>query len=405
MLRPHTLVALPGLLMIPLLGTFAVQASAAAPASGLTAAAPHILWSPAGPPGAARQGAPTAAAPQPATTNNLVFHGGAVLHHPHVYITFWGSQWDGLTVTSPQGVIYTAATIQAYETGFFSNIGGTAWHGTQSQFCDGIQAGSLDCSTAAGASQFVTNETGLLAGVWVDDSAAAPTEIATTGLGENVTQDPVATEAVRATNHFTPSGFDQDGVYFVFTPPQTAATAYGTAYCAYHSEVTNTAQPGQHGIKYSFMPFTPSQGAGCGGNSVNATDDAFGHGYLDSYTLAGGHEFEEAVTDPDASPTQDGWNDASTSENGDKCAYFSTANLHIGALYWAVQPMWSNEANGGQGGCAMARGTGSAPVPPPPNTIVPPSNVAEAPGAALLALVPLCVGGLLVRGRRLRRRR
>ena len=35
----------------------------------------------------------------------------------------------------------------------------------------------------------------------------------------------------------------------------------------------------------------------------------------------------------------------------------------FGGQYFAVQPMWSNEANGGSGGCAMARGTGPAPVP------------------------------------------
>ena len=407
MLRPRILAAVPGLLVLPLLGTFGVQASAAG--TGLVAAAPHIFWTTAGAPGT--QTSPGTPTTSTGTANNLVFHGGAVLHHPHVYITFYGSQWDSVTDVSPQGVHYSAAAIENYETSFFAHVGGTAWHGTQSQYCDGVQAGSLDCSSATSANQFVQNETDLLAGTWIDDSTAAPTEIATTGLAENVTNDPVATEAVRAAAHFTaslPGGFDEDGVYFVFTPPQTAATAYGSVYCAYHSEVTNTANPGQHGIKYAFMPYTPSQGAGCGGNSVNAVDDAFGHGYLDSYTLAGGHEFEEAVTDPDATPTQDGWNDAQTSENGDKCAYFDAANLQAGGLEWAVQPMWSNEANGGTGGCAMSRSTGAEPVPSVTSgsTAAPVPNVAlpEAPGAALLALVPLSIAGLAVRTRRLRRR-
>ena len=86
-----------------------------------------------------------------------------------------------------------------------------------------------------------------------------------------------------------------------------------------------------------------------------------------SYTLAGGHEFEEAVTDPDnEAMVQDGWNDYQTSENGDKCAYFHSANLKLGTHVFAVQPMWSNEANGGKGGCAMHRGTGAFPVPSTP---------------------------------------
>ena len=406
MFRRCVLAALPGLLAVPLLGTLTV--SAATP--GLTAAAPHILWTKAGAPSTGGAGSGSAAGtPQPASANNLIYHGGAVLHHPHVYITFYGNQWDGLTDTSPQGVTYSAATIENYLTSFFGSIGGSGWHGTQSQYCDGINPASLDCSAATSAAQFVSNESGILAGVWVDDASAAPTEIVTSGLAENVTNDPVATEAVRASQHFTPNGFDEDGVYFVYTPPQTAATAYGSVYCAYHSEVTNTAQPGQHGIKYAFMPYVPSQGGGCGGNSVNAKDDAFGHGYLDSYTLASGHEFEEAVTDPDATPTQDGWNDITTDENGDKCAYFDAQNLTIGSQFWAVQPLWSNEANSGNGGCAMARGTGYAPYPGPPNTYVPysptpPTDLPEAPATALLAVLPLGAAGLALGVMRRRRR-
>jgi hypothetical protein len=339
----------------------ALAAPASAPAVTGTpmVAAPSILWTVAGAP----KGHGDAPTPSPATsaTNNLIYHGGAVLHHPHVYVTFWGTEWkNGFTQTAG-GQTYTAKTIQNYEASFFASVGGTAWHGVQSQFCDNIAPGSLDCSSNPYA-QFIANEKNLLKGVWVDGSAA-PATIVTSGLATNLVSDPIASEAVKSAQHFGP--YDPEGVYFVFTPPGHTATAYGTVYCAYHSEVTNV---GGHGLKYSFMPYTPEQGAGCGGNSVNATNDAFGHGYLDSYSLAGGHEFEEAVTDPDAFPTQDGWNDASTSENGDKCAYFHAANLTVPtdkhhSRYWAVQPMWSNEANGGTGGCAMKRGTGAFPVP------------------------------------------
>ncbi len=202
------------------------------------------------------------------------------------------------------------------------------------------------------------NNKDVLKGVWIDPSLV-PATIPTTGLAQNIIKDPIATEAVKAAAHFHSN--DTDATFFVFTPPGHAATAYGSVYCAYHSEVTN---PTGHGLRYSFMPFTPEQGGGCGGNSVNRASDAYGHGYFDSYSLAGGHEFEEAVTDPDAWPTQDGWNDYQTSENGDKCAYFDAADLKVGKLYWAVQPMWSNEANNNSGGCAMKRGTGKFPIPP-----------------------------------------
>jgi hypothetical protein len=106
------------------------------------------------------------------------------------------------------------------------------------------------------------------------------------------------------------------------------------------------------------------QGAGCAQYGVNAKADAFGHGFFDSYSIVSGHEYVEAVTDPDAFPFQDGWNDYQTSENADKCAYFHLQNITAGHYFFAVQPTWSNEANGGDGGCAVARGTGAFPVPP-----------------------------------------
>ena len=328
----------------------AVSAPAATAGSGGVpiSAAKSILWSTAGAPS-------TVAAPSPTSlANNLIFHGGAVEHTPKVFVTFWGTEWKNGFRTGPNNA-YSNATAMNYVNTFFGHLGGSRWNGTQTQFCDNIAPGSTSCAGSPYA-QFITNPAQVLSGTWVDGTPA-PATIATTGLAENLTTDPIATEAVRASQHF---GYVPDATYFVFTPPGHAATAYGSVYCAYHSEVTNI---GGHGLRYAFMPFTPEQGAGCGGNSVNHTNDAFGHGYLDSYSLAGGHEYAEAATDPDAWPTQDGWNDATTSENGDKCAYFHAANITLGKYYFAVQPMWSNEANAGAGGCAMSRGTGPAPVP------------------------------------------
>lgn len=90
-------------------------------------------------------------------------------------------------------------------------------------------------------------------------------------------------------------------------------------------------------------------------NSVNKQNDAFGHGYLDGYSIVAGHEWAEAITDPDnQNGTQDGWNDISTSENGDKCAWVSLQNITLGKNRFAVQPLWSNQANGGNGACAVS---------------------------------------------------
>lgn len=338
----------------------ATTSSTSAPQPRFLSAPKEILW-PVGheAPEAAALPALGTSALAPTDYNNLVFHGGAVMHRPKVYLVFWGSEWKNGFRVGPHNR-YTHKTAISYETRFFANVGGSRWAGTQTQFCDNIPAGSASCKGETGA-KFVTNPTQVLRGVWVDGSKA-PSNIATTGLVENVTNDPVASEALKAANHF--QTHDIDALFMIFTPPGHAATAYGSVYCAYHSEVTPASGTG-HGVRYAFMPFTPEQGSGCGGNSVNTKDDAFGHGYFDSYTLAGGHEWEEAVTDPDSWPTQDGWNDLATSENGDKCAYFNARNIRIGGYYFAVQPMWSNEANGHTGGCAYSRGTGIMPVPFP----------------------------------------
>ena len=318
-------------------------------------APPQILW----PRGVHAGPSESTATPDAGSSNNLIYHGGAVMHRPHVYLVFWGTQWKKGFKTGP-GNRYTSTTVTRYNQSFYNAVGGSAWHGVQTQYCDGIQIGSVSCDSGQKPA-YVQNHKYLLSGTWVDGSAA-PSVIANTGLADNLVNDPLATEAVAASAHFHTT--DPDALFMIFTPPGTQALAYGTVFCAYHSQV---AQPGTPPVRYAFMPFTPEQGAGCGGNSVNTKDDAFGHGYLDSYTLAGGHEFEEAVTDPDnEAMVQDGWNDYQTSENGDKCAYFHEQNLRIGTSYWAVQPMWSNEANHGTGGCAVARGTGTWPVPSTP---------------------------------------
>ena len=96
---------------------------------------------------------------------------------------------------------------------------------------------------------------------------------------------------------------------------------------------------------------------GCGMHNVNATSNAFGNGIFDGWSIVTGHEYAEAVTDPDnIASDQDGWNDVQGSENGDKCAWLDTQNISLGGHAFAVQPMWSNEAYDATGnGCVVGR--------------------------------------------------
>ncbi len=279
--------------------------------------------------------------------NQLLYHGGTVETKPAVYLVFWGPEWaSGFSFTAG-AFTYTNKTAEAYLRGFFGQVGGSPWAGVQTQYCEGAAIGSVNCNGALGA-KFVQNPSGMLKGVWVDPSAV-PSPIVTTALVENTTNDPVANEAIKASQHF---GYNVNATYFILAQPGTVATAYGTVYCAYHSETGHAL--GARGVRYAFVPYVPEQGSGCGLDSVNQ-NDAFGHGYFDGYSIVAGHEFAEAVTDPDNyNGTQDGWNDVQTNENGDKCAWTNLQNITLHGQTFAIQPLWSNAAAAGQGACAVS---------------------------------------------------
>ena len=297
----------------------------------------HVMWG-------AGQGYPST---QQASTDNLIYHGGLVETVPAVYIVYWGPEWTNGFSVKQGSITYTSGGVQRYVNSFFISVGGSPWAGVQTQYGQNIDPG-FSCLGQPYA-QFVTNPTHQLKGVW-SDPAPVPAEIVTTGLAENLTDDPIEAEAIKAAAHF---GYSVNATYFIMTPPNHGATAYGSVYCAYHAETHHTTG---HGVRYAFIPYVPEQGGGCGANSVNAQNNQFGNGYLDGYSIVAGHEYAEAVTDPDNfNGTQDGWNDATTSENGDKCAWSGLQNIPLGSHNFAVQPMWSNEANGGQGACAVKR--------------------------------------------------
>jgi hypothetical protein len=284
----------------------------------------------------------------PPSANNLIYHGGAIQTTPATYAVFWGPAWQNGFSVQAKGFTYTQTSAMTYITDLLNKYGGTPYAGIQTQYCQGIPVGTDTCSGSLGA-QYITNPAGQLKGTWIDPSPV-PAAIATTSLAINSVDDPVAAEANKAAQHF---GYDVNATYIVYTEPGHPATAYGSVYCAYHSETSHL--PGARGVRYSFMPYVPEQGAGCGQNYVNATNDAYGHGYFDGYSVVTMHEVEEAVTDPDNdSGNQDGWNDASGSENGDKCAWTNLQNVTMNGQYFALQPLWSNQANGGQGACTFS---------------------------------------------------
>jgi serine protease len=83
-------------------------------------------------------------------------------------------------------------------------------------------------------------------------------------------------------------------------------------------------------------------------NFVNSSNGANGSGYFDGFSIVGGHEYAETITDPYPNT---GWLDGRGAEIGDKCAWISSGtgaatNLNFGGQKYAVQSLWSNAATG-----------------------------------------------------------
>ena len=256
----------------------------------------------------------------------MTYGGGPIEPDAAIYIVYWG--WNG---NDPSGEA-------AYQQAFFNGLGGSAWAGTQSQYCDST-ADPAGLTCAAGATH-VGNPPGLLKGTWTDNTDAIPA---------SPTDADIQAEAVRAAAHFgnTSAGANASTEYIVDTPHGNSTSGFGTQWCAYHG----SAGSSYGALSYTDFPYIPDAGASCGENFVNAG----AAGLLDGVSIVAGHEFAESETDP-VPPS--GWTDLAGAETGDKCAWIqvgpgASADLTLGTGTFAVQSLWSNSANGGLGGCSL----------------------------------------------------
>ncbi|HEV2593104.1 MAG TPA: hypothetical protein VGU02_14565, partial [Gaiellaceae bacterium] len=268
---------------------FGIVGAAAKPGASDSLTNPkHFFW-------ANGQSDPTGIATS--TANDLIYHGGnagtgaiGVETKPAVYLIWWGPQWaKGFTTPDTDGKLYSSKTLQTYLGAFFNGIGGSKWAGVQTQYCKDVLVGSTTC---VGGSGFITNPASQLKGVWTD-TTPVPDDIIASGLAENLVDDPIAQEAVRATAHF---GYNPNATYIILTPPTTIATGQ-PVYCGYHSQTTTLNGVGNpERLQYAFIPWQnenwPGVGtSGCGMHNVNATSDAFGNGIFDGWSIVTGHEY------------------------------------------------------------------------------------------------------------------
>jgi serine protease len=304
------------IVVIAAAGALTSAAASAAPAGSQAQVKPSVMRTFHGKP--SRPG-------RPPRTSNLSYHGGVsdgtagvigVETTPVVYLVLWGSQWSN----DPSG---ESATLQS----FLGHVGGSAWLGSVTQYCQGVASGTVTCGTSG---QHATNPGAIYGGVYSDTSTAP----------SHPTQNQLAAEAVKASGQFgnTTVGSNASVQYVIATAHNNNASGFGTQYCAWHSSTSSS-----HGdIAYTNLPYITDAGASCGANFNGLGANA-------GITIVEGHEMAETITDQFPNG---GWLDGSGEENGDKCAWITTGNpgasasVPMNGLSFPVQSLWSNIASG-----------------------------------------------------------
>ncbi len=246
----------------------------------------------------------------------LVYNGGPVQHSPHVYLLLWGPNWftnSGQTASAN------------YLNSFFAGLGVQPqdnWSTITSQYGDGSGFPTFTGSVYEGAFQDTsTPPSGTTTSQFAAEADAFAGDVGITDL--NDAQIVIATQ----------SGTCPDGFY---APGCAGGTGY---YCAYHA---SSNEP------FTNLPYLLDSGAGCGENFINS------NGTHDGFSIVGGHEYAESITDP---YPNSGWVDqndnVSGGEIGDKCAWRGQAwgdndpagDVTLSTGSFAMQSLWSNSAN------------------------------------------------------------
>jgi serine protease len=295
------------------------------------------------------------------STRNLSYGGGVggvgvTAGPPKVYLVFWGSQWGTQSADSAGNVTLSgdvqgmAPDVEAFMKGV--GTGGELWSGVMTQYCQGVSTGAQTCPSTAAHVGYPNG--GAFAGVWVDESAAAPSQ---------ATGNQIGAEAVSAAAHFgnTTAAANRNVQYVIVSPTGTHPDGFNTStsnFCAWHDYTGDSTLPGgavssPYGpLAFTNLPYITDAGQSCGQNFVNAGSA----GTLDGVTIVEGHEYAETITDQYPAG---GWLDNQGEENGDKCAWISSGsgrsqNITLSTGTFAVQTTWANDGNTGKGACEVS---------------------------------------------------
>ena len=278
-----------------------------------------------------------------------------------VYLVFWGTQWGSAGTDANGNTTLSgdskgeAPRLQQLFKGLGTN--NETWSGVMTQYCEGVAAGATTCPSTAPHVAYPTG--GALAGVWVDESVAAPSQ---------ATGHQLAAEAVTAAGHFgnTTASSNRNAQYVIISPSGTHPDGFNTitsTWCAWHDWNGDTSLGGgaatsPYGdVAFTNLPYLTDMGSSCGQNYVNAGTA----GTLDGVTIVEGHEYSETITDQNPAG---GWTDLQGYENADKCAWNGVGgtggaqNVTFATGSFAMQATYSNDVTGCQISHAIVGGGG-----------------------------------------------
>jgi serine protease len=294
-------------------------------------------------------------------TRNVLYRGGTrgigvTTGRERVYLVFFGSQW-GHEVTSAQRLAAFSGDpdgVAPYVQRMFRGLGTDheQWSGVMTQYCQETAFGAQTCPPTAPHVAYPAPG-GTLAGVWADESTAAPFR---------ATGHQLAAEALRAAARFgnRTAASNRDAMYVIMSPTGTHPDGFDTpkgAFCAWHDyngdprlsggPVASPFGP----IAFVNMPYVPNIGRACGQDFVNID------GTLDGVSIVLGHEYAETITDQNP---PGGWVDLKGQEVADKCAWLrpdtrgGAADIRLATGVFPMQAIWGNDDFGGQGGCEIS---------------------------------------------------
>lgn len=251
----------------------------------------------------------------------MQYHGGPVQHDPQIYIVFWGTWWN----CSGSGCVNPGSgNGQAVETYLYNY-----WHGVGEGDDPLVQVDS-EYGDANGDPTFGS-------GVWgtscsTDGNDSCGWVAYQSDPPPSPTMSDLAGVAAWGADYFGVAG-DQDAQIIVVSPQGIQPDGFPSAgFCAWHSDTTDSSG---NFVAYTNMPYLSDAGKSC---DTSATSQS-------GYSIVGGHEFSETVTDPSFA----GWCGGNTSncngsskEIGDLCAWKNLYTEILNTGSFIQQPLWDN---------------------------------------------------------------